>query len=405
MHKVFYSLLLTIILSYNSSNGQWILQTSGTSNTLFDAYFLNADTGFIVGDNGIILTTIDAGNNWNQQFAPNTFVYLLCIHFPTNEVGYIGGQDGYIAKTTDGGLNFFDVTQPQSWDNISSILFLSEDIGFVTSLSGIYKTIDGANSWQLVSGWPIGDTEDLCFVNDSVGYSIGEYFQKTIDGGNNWVVMDTFTLNNPRSIFFTSKDTGYIAFGEPAILKTTDGGLSWNSLAIPVSSSPYVIYSITFTSSNEGFAVGGYYQDRAIILHTNDGGDSWVIQMEDSSLDMLTTIYFPNDSIGYTASAGGHVLKTDNGLSSTVEKFNNTSVLSVTPNPFSTSTTIQTRNLLSDATLSVYNSQGEPVQQINNLFGHTVVFNASNLPAGLYFFRLSQKNNILTTGKLIISKN
>jgi len=73
------------------------------------------------------------------------------------------------------------------------------------------------------------------------------------------------------------------------------------------------------------------------------------------------------------------------------------------PNPFSAQTTLQTDNLLHNATLTIYNSFGQTVKQIKNISGPTVTLFRDNLPSGLYFIRLTQDNKIITTDKLVIT--
>lgn len=92
-------------------------------------------------------------------------------------------------------------------------------------------------------------------------------------------------------------------------------------------------------------------------------------------------------------------------LSTTIsesDNFQNHSV-KLYPNPFFTQTTLNTDIYLKDASLLVYNSLGQQVKQINNIFGQTITLFRDNLPGGLYFLRLTQNNKIFTTEKLIIT--
>ncbi|MCB0747262.1 MAG: T9SS type A sorting domain-containing protein, partial [Ignavibacteriae bacterium] len=78
------------------------------------------------------------------------------------------------------------------------------------------------------------------------------------------------------------------------------------------------------------------------------------------------------------------------------------------PNPFNPSTTISYTLPNSGFTkLSVYNSLGQEVQSLindNQSAGtHTVNFNASNLPSGMYFYSLTS-GNFTQTNKMILMK-
>lgn len=75
------------------------------------------------------------------------------------------------------------------------------------------------------------------------------------------------------------------------------------------------------------------------------------------------------------------------------------------PNPFSSSTTLQTDKFFKDATLTVYNLQGQTVKQIENLSGQTIIFYRDNLQSGLYFIRITQDNKVFSVDKLVITDN
>lgn len=78
-------------------------------------------------------------------------------------------------------------------------------------------------------------------------------------------------------------------------------------------------------------------------------------------------------------------------------------IFSVFPNPFISTTTIQTIGNLKNATLTIYNSNGQMIKQVNNISGQTVSLSRDHLTSGLYFIRLTEKNKIIAIEKLIIS--
>ena len=77
--------------------------------------------------------------------------------------------------------------------------------------------------------------------------------------------------------------------------------------------------------------------------------------------------------------------------------------LLISPNPFTYQTTLKTDNYLQNATLTLYNSLGQQIRQVQNISGLTFNLKRENLPIGLYFLKLSQENKIITTDKLVIS--
>jgi hypothetical protein len=76
---------------------------------------------------------------------------------------------------------------------------------------------------------------------------------------------------------------------------------------------------------------------------------------------------------------------------------------SVVPNPFTSSASIRVMDNLKNATLTVFNAGGQAVRQIENLSGQTLSFSRDNLPGGLYFMRLTEANQTIATGKVIMA--
>lgn len=92
--------------------------------------------------------------------------------------------------------------------------------------------------------------------------------------------------------------------------------------------------------------------------------------------------------------AGQIVLGTDENASQ--------NVFSLFPNPFISSTTIETMGNLKNATFTIYDSFGQTVMQVNNISGQTVTLSRESLPSGLYFLGLREENKIYPVEKLMI---
>lgn len=87
----------------------------------------------------------------------------------------------------------------------------------------------------------------------------------------------------------------------------------------------------------------------------------------------------------------------------TLNNFYSNSDLTIFPNLFSTSTTIQTKKNFQNTTLTLYNSFGQSVMQINNISGKTTTLYRDNLSGGLYFIRLTEEDKVIYADKIIIT--
>ena len=103
------------ILKTTNSGQNWLSKSVNTSLWLNSIYFVDDNTGFIVGgdaytENGKninsvsgIFRTNDAGETWFPQNSPVSSS-LTGVSFINSETGWIAGRNGVILKTTNGGM-------------------------------------------------------------------------------------------------------------------------------------------------------------------------------------------------------------------------------------------------------------------------------------------------------------
>ena len=85
-----------IILRTSDGGVTWTAQSSGTPNTLYGVFFVDADTGTVVG-NGTILRTDDGGTTWRTQPSGGSYV-LSAVSFVDADTGTAVGASGIIAS-------------------------------------------------------------------------------------------------------------------------------------------------------------------------------------------------------------------------------------------------------------------------------------------------------------------
>ena len=185
----------------------------------------------------------------------------------------------------------------------------------------------------------------------------------TVDGGNSWSLKDSSYTGWFEAIAFADEDHAWVAGGEGIypdtlgiMLRTTDGGKSWTRVDFG-----------KMISNREGWIVGKY----GIILKTTDGGLSNIENMVA-------------------------------GITSQYNLYQNY------PNPFNSATNIQFQlPQASRVEITVFNILGHEVATILNEKRqagiHQVGFDASELPGGVYFYRL-QAGNFTATRKFILMK-
>jgi photosystem II stability/assembly factor-like uncharacterized protein len=205
---------------------------------------------------------------WHIQNS-GTNTTLFDIHFTDASNGWVAGNTGLILHTSDGGVNWGEQVAPPN-NTYYSIFFIDDQNGWAGGYAGkLIRTTDGGNTWIDGTAGTNRYRYDLYFINPDSGWVVGG------DQG-------TFpTFIEHREIYFTS-----------------DGGVTWISQYAESDEAP--LHAVTFTSSTNGFAVGGV----GPIMHTTDGGNSWAEETTLTAYE-LRDVYFTNSSNGWII---GHYL-------------------------------------------------------------------------------------------------
>jgi hypothetical protein len=156
-----------------------------------------------------------------------------------------------------------------------------------------------------------GQFWDLHFSDAKHGIVVGdgsESYITTDDGGATWT-----SKNAIRSDFyqlaFSGGDTGIatlFACGQAGmVIRTTDGGETWQEQPVQVNNNLQKIY---FLNTNVGFAAGEY----GAMIRTVNGGRNWTVINTGLHFSILQIRFF-SDNTGYIVSAAGEISKTIDG--------------------------------------------------------------------------------------------
>lgn len=172
---------------------------------LVDAWFINADTGFVSGQeattaNGIILKTTNGGTTWNKVYSSSGYNdYNWKLQFTKNGIGYasiesLAANISKIVKSVDGGNTWQEkvVTSIQNID-MEAVGFVNDTLGWCGGWSlGMWQTIDGGENWLHLN---FGNNVNRIFrVNDTLVYAAGYSIYKFSLNGNS-----NATSNEPSS--------------------------------------------------------------------------------------------------------------------------------------------------------------------------------------------------------------
>jgi len=395
--KTIFSSLSFFLFCFTVNAQDWTVITSGTTQNLNKIHFVNDSVGFIIGDNGTLLKTVNSGLNW-ETITTNISENLTTITFANDQIGYINGL-----KTTDGGITW----QSQNSTELYSVLYALDPNtligGSALSFDGqIWKSTDGAVTWSSVAS-PIstGFYTDIEFSSLTVGYMTSWYsghLIKTTDGGLNWSILldnsSTPSINDSYSVRFPTPDTGVLTSSDN-IYKTTDAGTNWSSI-FPTNGNSTFRPNGTFSlDQNHYIVVGmdeGTSSSKEKIYQTTDGGNNWAIF--NSNSPNLNDVYCTSTTC-FAVGENGTILSSDNTLS--IMDFNQGKEnISLYPNPSNNLVNINTQNEISK--VIVYGALGQFIEEIpikNNQFS------VNNLSNGIYYLSIISTDNSVQTSKLV----
>lgn len=271
--------LQDIFKSY-SGGITWDFGNHGGGGYIRSLDFSDSINGLAVGYAGKILRTTDGGGSWERILPEGVLTqrnYTTVRYVNEETVFAFGGRDYIndtlqtIIKSTDRGETWNTVRDANGrW--LKGAHFITENTAFAVGGKGtIIKTTDGGNNWTSVNP-PLTDRElnAVYFINETTGFIAGGNFAvfdtvnsvrtllKTTDGGNTWNVVFNEAGGWLTAINFIDENTGYITGDGAQLYKTTDGGNSWMRQTLPGSQWYSHFTSVKFIDHNFGL-VGGLF--------------------------------------------------------------------------------------------------------------------------------------------------
>lgn len=199
------------------------------------------------------------------------------------------GSNNNIKRSTDGGVSWRSLSRPSAsiYNNIYSILFTSASNGYYSDHhANIFKTTDSAKTWVKMFLPDSIPKLTIYFPSDSFGYMAGHSGSiiKTIDAGQTWSILNSQYIGTIKTSYFLNDDTGFLA-GDKIILRTTNGGVIWDTVLIDTNCN---FNQIKFNKDQIGYAVGTF------IYKSIDNGATWTKNHTPSK--PLNSVDFINDS-------------------------------------------------------------------------------------------------------------
>jgi len=321
----------TVITSIISQNMNWTLINTGTTKNIRDISFVNRDTGFIAGDDGLFKITTNGGTTWTDMTLPPTGQgvgnnnNIKAAQF-YNNAGIYGGVLFY-DKFTLVNRNYDIFNSPWTeecgaavfspYDSICSINNMHQD-GWVGALTAGGNCIEG--------GGTVGYYGGFCFSFDSV-YSdtsfagwmdatsnindesiwVGEDGYIAYKNGFNYTYTNTGNGYDYLSVDWSDTSTVYAANNSTwwMLEKSTDGGITWqvDSTIQPTFWYP-IPAEIDFTYNDWGVMACSANINYGVII-TKRGNNIDFFNAD----TILTSTYVLDSTLAFAGGLGGMLYK------------------------------------------------------------------------------------------------
>ncbi len=448
-NELVFVIILSMVMTANPCFSQWY--TTGVLNSpgfVPRIFVVDSNIVWAVGAYGIgpkVWRTVNGGNNWTVINTVGLPFFLDCVYAKDSLTAFVGdagssggGGNAHLFRTTDGGVswNLADSTGGVTgW--ISGIEFCktNPNLGFAVSDPPegpgypffLTRTTNGGQTWThiFLPGVPASffTAFDGSFYIDPLFYGFVitlDSFDSTLvyftrNGGTNWVV------TGPPSAVGTSfgswcdfnddKTLGIFINADflPNIVKTTNGGVTWNIVNTTINGTGHSI--IRWISGTNTVFVTAAAAPSGNVFRSDDNGLTWTAQSTSGVQNIRDASYARNGSVvyGFAIAGNGTVLKTRQivvpiGIqpisNETPSKF---TLYQNYPNPFNPVTKIKfdvpnsfpplkgDRGMT--VRLQIYDVLGREAAILINEHlqpgTYEVDWNAGNYSSGIYFYKLT----------------
>jgi photosystem II stability/assembly factor-like uncharacterized protein len=228
----------TVLLSGPSVPGQplnWFRpDTLNASEALYDVTYASSfgDSGiaWAVGQNGVILRSINLGHSWQKQFIPGGST-LRSVAFSSTKDGWAAGDNGVLAGTHDRGVTWFVVSPSVTGVPLRSVAAKSALRNAAAGTNGtITRTAATPDSiaWTLENAGNTLDLHGIAF-GDSVLYAVGAQnlaggVWRSDDFGVTWLPQVAHAQFPLKDVYFVDRQHGWAVGNNGQIRHTARGG-------------------------------------------------------------------------------------------------------------------------------------------------------------------------------------
>lgn len=391
-----------------------------------DIGFANAHIGWAVSGKATIITTRDGGESWKEVNVPAPYnVYYRSLSLLNDSTAFIGALNSayplLLASHYGAAVSPVAVAglKPLKICGLTRAGNSFFGVGGYDGAPTFIRSTDNGTTWTGTTMSPYAvSLVDVHFFNDSLGFTIGSadgsafnngksVVLRTTNGGTSWeTVYKSVRLKEwGWKIFFANDSVGYVSIERLSVnpggvfyLKTVDRGKTWkDQYFLP----EFDVEGIGFADESTGW-IGGW---TGPTYQTIDSGKSWKLFSLSLSMKNLNRIRRVNDTLMFAG--GTQIFRYAPSLLTSVRPDQDHlpdlfTLRQNFPNPFNPSTTIQfTLARESTVRLYIYNSVGQMIEAVMDnpkpAGEYSLQWRPSpQLTSGVYFYQIRTEYGTVT---------
>ncbi len=302
---------------YRTTDGgaHWTLQPTNTTQSLAGVKFVNANDGW-AGVNNQLLHTADGGATWSPQtLPPGTWIYDL--FFLDAQHGWAVGAQENLIRTIDGGQTWTTIRGGAGSSGVSpfwSVYFTDATHGAIVSTSALYLTDDAGITLVPPHNGSQNQVNKVFALDTQHAWAANRKAEvmRTTDGGGTWQPVQLFTPttgSDVSDVDFSDTLNGWavVKAGPPGfVYRTANGGATWQHAGAPTTGA---LSGIDALDTQTVVAIGTD-GTRGLVLRSTDGGATWTTATPSAVATNFNAVHFIGGGQGWLVGDKGVILKT-----------------------------------------------------------------------------------------------
>ncbi len=191
----------------------------------------------LAGGNGGIAYSENSGRKWQvavmPEGSPAITALLLSPRYAEDSTALAATLNHGILRSSDGGKSWYEATFGLQNFDITSLIWTTEEVVLAGTIRGIYRSNNAGNTWELARETEEASVGALAYLPDGSLLAALESggLLASYDGGLSWGEYGSLPNEvQGTALLVTAEGTLLLGTTEHSILRSTDKGLTWQSV-------------------------------------------------------------------------------------------------------------------------------------------------------------------------------